>query len=114
MRPAIIPEIQLEMPPGLPQAADNLTLDSVIRHHVQYVLDLNRGNKLAQPASFRSPAPRFTASSATNPSSPAEASAGELLNCTVQEVVLCFPRLFQLESGSPQKTQVSNPDESST
>ncbi len=26
--------------------ADNLTLDGVIRHHVQYVLDLNRGNKL--------------------------------------------------------------------
>jgi len=30
-------------PQGLP---DNLTLDAVIRHHVQYVLDLNRGNKL--------------------------------------------------------------------
>ena len=30
-----------------PQAAtDNLSLDAVIRHHVQYVLDLNRGNKL--------------------------------------------------------------------
>jgi DNA-binding NtrC family response regulator len=27
-------------------AAGNLTLDGVIRHHVQYVLDLNRGNKL--------------------------------------------------------------------
>lgn len=26
--------------------ADNLALDSVIEHHVQYVLDLNRGNKL--------------------------------------------------------------------
>jgi two-component system response regulator AtoC len=26
--------------------AENLTLDAVIRHHVQYVLDLNRGNKL--------------------------------------------------------------------
>jgi len=25
---------------------ENLALDSVIRHHVQYVLDLNRGNKL--------------------------------------------------------------------
>ena len=25
---------------------DNLALDAVIRHHVQYVLDLNRGNKL--------------------------------------------------------------------
>jgi DNA-binding NtrC family response regulator len=31
-----------------PQAAapGNLSLDAVIRHHVQYVLDLNRGNKL--------------------------------------------------------------------
>jgi DNA-binding NtrC family response regulator len=27
-------------------SADNLSLDAVIRHHVQYVLDLNRGNKL--------------------------------------------------------------------
>ena len=27
-------------------AAGDLTLDGVIRHHVQYVLDLNRGNKL--------------------------------------------------------------------
>ena len=27
-------------------AAGNLSLDGVIRHHVQYVLDLNRGNKL--------------------------------------------------------------------
>ena len=26
--------------------ADKLSLDAVIRHHVQYVLDLNRGNKL--------------------------------------------------------------------
>ena len=26
--------------------ADSLVLDSVIQHHVQYVLDLNRGNKL--------------------------------------------------------------------
>jgi DNA-binding NtrC family response regulator len=25
---------------------DNLSLDAVVRHHVQYVLDLNRGNKL--------------------------------------------------------------------
>jgi DNA-binding NtrC family response regulator len=36
--------------PAEPQPAvtrpDNLTLDAVIRHHVQYVLDLNRGNKL--------------------------------------------------------------------
>jgi len=28
------------------QHADNLALDAVIQHHVQYVLDLNRGNKL--------------------------------------------------------------------
>jgi DNA-binding protein Fis len=25
---------------------DSLNLDAVIQHHVQYVLDLNRGNKL--------------------------------------------------------------------
>jgi two-component system response regulator AtoC len=44
----------LALPTGLdpqpeapqPQHADSLSLDSVIRHHVQYVLDLNRGNKL--------------------------------------------------------------------
>jgi two-component system response regulator AtoC len=44
----------LALPTGLepqpdqpqPQHSDNLSLDSVIRHHVQYVLDLNRGNKL--------------------------------------------------------------------
>jgi two-component system response regulator AtoC len=38
----------LEPQPDQPQPirADNLSLDSVIRHHVQYVLDLNRGNKL--------------------------------------------------------------------
>jgi len=37
-----------ETQPDLPQPirADSLSLDSVIRHHVQYVLDLNRGNKL--------------------------------------------------------------------
>ena len=29
-----------------PSRTDNLSLDVVIRHHVQYVLDLNRGNKL--------------------------------------------------------------------
>jgi DNA-binding NtrC family response regulator len=28
------------------QPADSISLDAVIRHHVQYVLDLNRGNKL--------------------------------------------------------------------
>jgi two-component system response regulator AtoC len=32
-----------QLPVGQP---DNLSLDAVIRHHVQYVLDLNRGNKL--------------------------------------------------------------------
>lgn len=35
--------------PGAPQGApriENLGLDAVIHHHVQYVLDLNRGNKL--------------------------------------------------------------------
>ena len=32
VHPAVLPE--------------NLALDSVVRHHVQYVLDLNRGNKL--------------------------------------------------------------------
>ncbi len=38
----------LELQPDLPQPhrSDNLSLDAVIRHHVQYVLDLNRGNKL--------------------------------------------------------------------
>jgi ActR/RegA family two-component response regulator len=37
-----------ELQPGLqPQSQpDNLSLDAVIRHHVQYVLDMNRGNKL--------------------------------------------------------------------
>ena len=32
-----------QQPAGRP---DSLSLDAVIRHHVQYVLDLNRGNKL--------------------------------------------------------------------
>jgi len=37
-----------ETPPDLQPASrtDSLSLDVVIRHHVQYVLDLNRGNKL--------------------------------------------------------------------
>jgi two-component system response regulator AtoC len=37
-----------DAPPDLqiPSRNDNLSLDGVIRHHVQYVLDLNRGNKL--------------------------------------------------------------------
>jgi DNA-binding NtrC family response regulator len=37
-------EIQPDLQPA--SRTDNLTLDGVIRHHVQYVLDLNRGNKL--------------------------------------------------------------------
>jgi two-component system response regulator AtoC len=37
-------EMQLEPQPAMP--AENLTLDATIRHHVKYVLDLNRGNKL--------------------------------------------------------------------
>jgi DNA-binding NtrC family response regulator len=38
----------LEAQPDVPQPmrTDSLSLDAVIRHHVQYVLDLNRGNKL--------------------------------------------------------------------
>jgi two-component system response regulator AtoC len=32
---------------------DNLALDAVIRHHVQYVLDLNRGNKLRAARQLR-------------------------------------------------------------
>jgi two-component system response regulator AtoC len=41
-------DMPMEMQPGLQPATrpDNLSLDAVIRHHVQYVLDLNRGNKL--------------------------------------------------------------------
>jgi two-component system response regulator AtoC len=41
-------EMQSEMTPGLRSAAhaEDLSLDAIIRHHVQYVLDLNRGNKL--------------------------------------------------------------------
>lgn len=35
---------QLEVQPA--PKAEHLCLDAVIRHHVQYVLDLNRGNKL--------------------------------------------------------------------
>jgi transcriptional regulator of acetoin/glycerol metabolism len=38
----------LEAPSPLQPAmhSDTLNLDAVIQHHVQYVLDLNRGNKL--------------------------------------------------------------------
>jgi two-component system response regulator AtoC len=38
-----------DSPPQVPQPVvntDNLSLDAVIRHHIEYVLDLNRGNKL--------------------------------------------------------------------
>jgi len=38
------PAVQVEAPQAV--APGNLSLDAVIRHHVQYVLDLNRGNKL--------------------------------------------------------------------
>jgi transcriptional regulator of acetoin/glycerol metabolism len=37
-------DAQPELQPLLRQ--ENLSLDAVIRHHVQSVLDLNRGNKL--------------------------------------------------------------------
>jgi two-component system response regulator AtoC len=37
-------ESRAEMQPAT--RVDNLSLDAVIHHHVQYVLDLNRGNKL--------------------------------------------------------------------
>jgi len=33
--------------------SDELCLDAVIRHHVQYVLDLNRGNKLRAARQLR-------------------------------------------------------------
>jgi two-component system response regulator AtoC len=38
------PDLQCNRQPA--SQPDNLTLDAVIRHHVEYVLDLNRGNKL--------------------------------------------------------------------
>jgi two-component system response regulator AtoC len=43
-----LPTVQEAAPPGPQPVAlpDNLSLDAIIRHHVQYVLDLNRGNKL--------------------------------------------------------------------
>jgi DNA-binding NtrC family response regulator len=37
------PELQTFQPPET--RPESLSLDAVIRHHVQYVLDLNRGNK---------------------------------------------------------------------
>ena len=50
----IIRPADLALPTGLepqpetpqPLRTGSLSLDSLIRHHVQYVLDLNRGNKL--------------------------------------------------------------------
>jgi two-component system response regulator AtoC len=42
-----IPDGPVVQPEAYPATQiDNLSLDAVIRHHVQYVLDLNRGNKL--------------------------------------------------------------------
>ncbi|HUB53487.1 MAG TPA: helix-turn-helix domain-containing protein, partial [Terracidiphilus sp.] len=42
-----IPDGPAVQPAPLPLTqTDDLSLDAVIRHHVQYVLDLNRGNKL--------------------------------------------------------------------
>jgi two-component system response regulator AtoC len=38
------PGAQPDLQPAV--RTESLTLDAVIRHHVQYVLDLNRGNKL--------------------------------------------------------------------
>jgi two-component system response regulator AtoC len=49
IRPADLALISTPEPaPEVRQAAstENLSLDATIRHHVQYVLDLNRGNKL--------------------------------------------------------------------
>jgi DNA-binding NtrC family response regulator len=46
-----------EVPPSLaPQPAvntENLSLDAIIRHHVEYVLELNRGNKLRAARQLR-------------------------------------------------------------
>jgi DNA-binding NtrC family response regulator len=44
----------LEAQPDVPQPmrTDSLSLDAVIRHHVQHVLDLNRGNKLRAARQF--------------------------------------------------------------
>jgi transcriptional regulator of acetoin/glycerol metabolism len=68
---ALPDSVTLPAEPQLPVARpDNLTLDAVIRHHVQYVLDLNRGNKLRAARQLnisrsRSADPRSTAVSAT-------------------------------------------------
>jgi DNA-binding NtrC family response regulator len=45
-----------EAPSSVPQPAvnsDNLSLDAIIRHHVEYVLELNRGNKLRAARQLR-------------------------------------------------------------
>jgi DNA-binding NtrC family response regulator len=39
-------EASIQQVPLLAVNSDNLSLDAVIRHHVEYVLELNRGNKL--------------------------------------------------------------------
>ena len=62
-----------ETPTGCsqPSRTDNLSLDAVIRHHVQYVLDLNRGNKLrTPPVNCALAAPHSTAYWVTRPSCP--------------------------------------------
>jgi DNA-binding NtrC family response regulator len=43
---ALASEPEQFAPAGAEVRAENLSLDAVIRHHVEYVLDLNRGNKL--------------------------------------------------------------------
>ena len=40
------PDSEFEAGPKLAAPAENLDLHAVIRHHVQYVLDMNQGNKL--------------------------------------------------------------------
>lgn len=42
----LAPNSEFEAGPKLAPPAENLDLHAVIRHHVQYVLDLNQGNKL--------------------------------------------------------------------
>jgi DNA-binding NtrC family response regulator len=68
-----IPDGPMVQSAPLPNAQlDNLSLDAVIRHHVEYVLDLNRGNKLraAQQLSIsRSTLYRILANEAVLPGS---------------------------------------------
>lgn len=47
------PPVIEAQPAILPGQENNLALDSVIRQHVQYVLDLNRGNKLRTARQLR-------------------------------------------------------------